>query len=399
MERVRKRGAEEIEFGAITAPRETETVSGFISREDRTRINTAIQTEFNRYMTEDGKCPTIDETTDIYLGPRIGSPSNFSQVFELIFVNLPDLKAAMKVMIVTDAATEGRNEREMERAQVVSDLVTEGISPYFPILYGKGHCPAMRIRPPSVEWGSKYYDTKAIRAFKESQERAVMRRIYETYFTREIPTFEEFLSTYGSYTPFFVAALAEEKYPEIERLTIALNFPVEAHILISEMAWGDVDNYIVKGLLTDPRHAYLLIEEVMRGIIALQDNLGLLHEDLHPGNVLVRLVDDDDGETRPMALIHDFGLAVESTKLSQPYAALMAIEMFLTGFTEAVDIHHPSSLRDIVETSYTFLKAVEDGREFGTMAQALEWWKTNANPERKRRKQVVEISRGIFDLL
>ncbi len=409
MDRGRKRGAKAIEFGAITAPGETEAVSGFISHEDRTRISTAIRSELNRYMGEHDNCPTIDETTDIYLGPRMGSPSAFSQVFELILVNLPDHKAAMKVMIVKDAMTEGRNEREMERAQAVSDLVTEGISPYFPILYGKAHCSTMRIHPPSIDQNSKYYDSEAIYVFKDAQERAVMRRIYETYFTAELPTFEEFLSTYGKrryalgsqqYTPFFLAALGEEKYPEIKKLTIELNFPVEAHILISEMAWGDMGNYIKAGLLISPRHAYLFIEEVMRGIIALQDNLSLIHTDLHLENVLVRLVEDGvKGDMRPMALIHDFGRAESSTNLSDPREGLWDLRRFLTEFVPAATRNGHVSLRSMIKSSKTFLEEVHLAQEFRTMAQALEWWKTNANPERKRRKQVIEISRGVFDLL
>lgn len=85
---------------------------------------------------------------------------------------------------------------------------------------------------------------------------------------------------------------------------ITFSGKVESFILFSELANCDLGYYLGNNILSDEKLKYIIVE-VMKAIYDLHTKLGIVHSDLHLGNILVKF-DDNKGET-PRIMIHDFG--------------------------------------------------------------------------------------------
>lgn len=88
--------------------------------------------------------------------------------------------------------------------------------------------------------------------------------------------------------------------------------PLPAYLLVSEMAWGDLSSIAARVPLTSAQW-FGIVRGILTAIGALQEDLAVVHNDLHFGNVLVALVDtaDADGCRTLLPLVHDFGRSYE----------------------------------------------------------------------------------------
>jgi len=79
-----------------------------------------------------------------------------------------------------------------------------------------------------------------------------------------------------------------------------------SNILMSELAWGDLRMFIAKyGKQTSNVSFHSLMRMIFSAIRDLQTKLGLIHRDLHTGNILLRISSE---ENCFIPLIHDFGM-------------------------------------------------------------------------------------------
>lgn len=142
------------------------------------------------------------------------------------------------------------NMKEIELAKEVSDLVVSGLSSYFPIVYRWDLCD----------------DT-------------VFYKHSESAFAKQSRAFQK----------------TEE---------------LQSHLLFSELAFSDLKNYIHKlsNLELDE-----VISQVLKAISDLQVHCGIVHNDLHLGNILLLYKPSEYGV---QVLIHDFGRSVKVKSLS-----------------------------------------------------------------------------------
>jgi hypothetical protein len=90
----------------------------------------------------------------------------------------------------------------------------------------------------------------------------------------------------------------------------------DKHVMISELAWGDLSVYIRKYLLEgsfDYKLSILIniLIKIVKSIKIMQEH-NIIHNDLSIGNVLVK-EDPTDRPLKAVFLIHDFGRAKESS--------------------------------------------------------------------------------------
>jgi len=267
-------------------------------------------------------CPNIQIVS------QIGSNSAAGVVYK-IFIDRNE--AAMKVMPVTNDELLTQNKKEIEIANICSQLVISGQSIFFPIVYGSYICNNIKYKKGTkfivdslkysinknlYDWLVTILTEKGIitlpkvklglRKFKTSSS------IRNVQFDRSEPP-EVFLDKMIKEVNIFFEDNKLEM-PEIDRTKILsseayqnLIPKLEGNILISEMANADIVNYskefITKGQILPNDKWINIIEGVLFGIRDMQKK-NIIHKDLHPGNVLVLI--KNEGEVI-IPLIHDFG--------------------------------------------------------------------------------------------
>ncbi|AVK75674.1 hypothetical protein pneo_cds_67 [Pandoravirus neocaledonia] len=262
----------------------------------------------------------------LVLSRRIGSPSADAEVYETIIASrrpgqygrlgsntgpsadvvfsaalrAPDAtRMAVKVLAVVSDDSAARNNSEMTIAQAASDLVRQGASPHFPLVYGTTYCDAVTYAPGSLLGAAaRDYDLRqqVIDAAPPARRRQV-RAIVRT--TADLTAIADALEAYGL---------------TIESLDPGR--PLAAYLLVSEMAWGDLASLAARTDLTADQW-FGIVRGVLMAVSVLQQHLSVVHNDLHFGNVLVALVateSDGGGGAAPTActhmllpLVHDFG--------------------------------------------------------------------------------------------
>lgn len=220
------------------------------------------------------------------LSTRIGSDSQDAMVFG---VNIEGCPIAAKLLLPIDDQTVARNEDEIEMAKIVSNAVRQGKTDRFPIVYGATKCNKIKIDPNISELAQNAYRYRVTQYLKEKYTTKGKRFSIRN---RSMP-FAEFISA------------ASQEFNDDEIKTLEL----KGHILMSEMAWGDGIQFLNKlgEEINLPKQRIndvfdIVIPEIFLGIIELH-KLGISHNDLHLGNILIRA--DEFGNFR--VLLHDFG--------------------------------------------------------------------------------------------
>ena len=170
---------------------------------------------------------------------RIGSPSTMGEVYDWH-------NSAMKIIPILNK----NNMKEIELAKEVSNLVTSGLSTYFPIVY---------------RW--------------ELCDDTIFYKHSESTFAKQSRAFQK----------------TEE---------------LQSHLLFSKLAFSDLKNYIHK---LNTIELNQVISQVLKAISDLQVHCGIVHNDLHLGNILLLYKPSEYGV---QVLIHDFGRSVKVKSLS-----------------------------------------------------------------------------------
>jgi hypothetical protein len=179
---------------------------------------------------------------------RIGSESTMGEVYRW---KVDEMNIAVKVMPIVAKGSYDSNAKECELAIDASNLVLQGKSKYFPIVYGFDFCE-----------NTLFYNHKDSNFAKSSL-----------------------------------------SYQKIKPGSSGL----KSHLLFSELAYTDLKNYASKMSLEELNEAIL---QVLYGIRDLQINYNIVHSDLHLGNVLLLHNPKTHGI---QAMIHDFGRSVKVT--------------------------------------------------------------------------------------
>lgn len=271
-------------------------------------------------------CPRVDGAHGagnacsrlLVLSRRIGSPSADAEVYETVVLprersaDAADpfaqtttgegVRMAVKVLAFVGDDSAARNNTEMGIAQAASGLVRTGVSPYFPLVYGTTYCDAVAYAPGSLLGAAaRDYDLRqqVIEAAPPARRRQV-RALVRT--APDLASLSEAMASYG--------------LGDIVEGGLDPSRPLPAHLLVSEMAWGDLSSVAARVPLTADQW-FGIVHGVLSAIGTLQSHLSVVHNDLHFGNVLVAVAatdgDDDDvisGARCPLALlplVHDFG--------------------------------------------------------------------------------------------
>jgi hypothetical protein len=223
-------------------------------------------------------------TTNLKVVRRIGSNSVHAAVYAL---RTPEgREIAGKIMPIINDKSKDVNKNEIEIATRASNLVLYGRTPYFPIVYGAAYCNdtrydnANRFILPSKDW-------QVCRAILDTQDNPRRRRIMWGKYKQETHSMD--LDDKVAY--------ARRYGVDIDINTLA----IPSDVLISELAWGDLSAFLEEGqteqMLEDIYTTILLIIKDMQSL------LHVVHNDFHPGNVLVSFEGDDGLHL----LAHDFG--------------------------------------------------------------------------------------------
>jgi len=161
----------------------------------------------------------IDDTSILNVIPdeRIGSESTMGEVYK--WNNI-----AVKILPIVNKGSYDNNAKEIELAKEVSQLVVDGTSKYFPLVYTSSFCQS-----------TYYYD-----------------HINSDF------------------------AIKSAKFQSSDS--------IKSHLLFSELAHSDLKNYASK--LTQEELDEVILQ-VFKGIRDLQIHCNIIHNDLHLGNILL----------------------------------------------------------------------------------------------------------------
>lgn len=122
----------------------------------------------------------------------------------------------------------------------------------------------------------------------------------------------------------FLRIYSEKSHEEVKKMI----FKNPGYLLISELAWGDLNNFLKTFKLdySDETFWTCLISDIFKAIGHLQKYLNVVHYDLHLGNILVLMEDN-----HMKILIHDFGRSYKVNKWTH-YDRLFDVEKVCGAF-------------------------------------------------------------------
>lgn len=233
--------------------------------------------------------PLEDEDLSLEIRKRIGSESMEAEVYliSLVFNNF-EYNVAAKILIESSDFDRAKNQNEIKIAKLASDLVINGLSHHFLLVYGDTQCDRILLDQKSklLEPCTKYQLEKQLTLqFLKPQ---IKRFFIQHKLVNEVDLINSAESTFKGF-----------KYQ---------NTGCRGSILFSELAWGDVTNFFQKDICfaNDKLTAYI-IKDTFNAINDLQIHLRVVHNDLHTGNLLIRGIKDETNHLYPEVVIHDFG--------------------------------------------------------------------------------------------
>jgi hypothetical protein len=237
---------------------------------------------------------------------RIGSDSGYGEVYKL---KITDNFFAGKIMPILSEKSIEDNQNEIRIAKIVSKEVEEKRSIYFPLVYGSIKCQNTYFNPKS-----KFYE-EGIR--------------YSLYFWLCENVYKECSSAQKK------RIINEHKNQSLnDILNKYENFPknIFSYVMLSELCFGDLKQflYYYSKYLSEKSWIKLLYH-IFSAIKYLNEKCGILHNDLHTSNILVKLKEKNEKKYYLIPLIHDFGKSElkKSYDLWSLEEKLIDIEKFL----------------------------------------------------------------------
>lgn len=222
-------------------------------------------------------------TDNIEILGRIGSPSADAEVYKIKFNNL---EFAMKIMPRIDKDSSVKNTQELQIAEAASKY-----SNYFPLTFAKGYCSDSSFYvsengevSPFVNKAVEFYSYQ--RMINQITNKGMKKRFDNDYRsgTNLLELAEKYLTSLNQ----------KNKLDKVE------NF-IEVDFLISELCNMDFGEWMKINHLA---HEWkIVLNNILIGIYYMTGFLGIVHPDLHVGNVLINTANKNE----PLALIHDFG--------------------------------------------------------------------------------------------
>lgn len=266
------------------------------------------------------------ETTIAILN-RVGEKSRAGIIYR---IQIGDILAALKVMPITEENHVNKNKKETKIANLLSEHVVNNTCKFFPLVYGNYDCEDILYPIDSEFLGDalKYAISRKANEILETtlhdflneldgiKEEEILRRTVRLAIrnVKKIPSFLK-NNTYTGIesTSVFLNDMAREvnrifeisgiKY--VDTTEEELKPKLEGNLLISELANGDIISYskylINKSEKLSNNYWFEILEGVLEGIKVMQSD-NIIHNDLHPGNVLILIK-----KTEIIPLIHDFG--------------------------------------------------------------------------------------------
>ena len=215
----------------------------------------------------------------ICIHKRLGTDSMEGEVY---LVEIEKHLAVMKIMPVIDFNSNAKNNNEIKIATDASKLVLEGKCDSFPIVYAVALC------------NSANFSEKS-KFFAPSKRYAIVNYITENL---NVSNKKRFLIEYKSGKYNSNTDLA--KYAISKNIEIPKELYAQTHVMLSELAYSDLYIYLKECKNIDTE-IWLIIKDVFYAIKNMHLLLGVVHNDLHLGNILVLKMD------KIKCLIHDFG--------------------------------------------------------------------------------------------
>jgi serine/threonine protein kinase len=232
---------------------------------------------------------------------RIGSEGIAGYVFELKSSN--KLKMAAKIIPNIIRTVDVIN-NETNIATYLSNLVITNQTVYFPIVYGVYKC------------DNTIYSSLNKLLNNNILIQIIGYHIFKTCSKKSVSDINKLNSKYKLLSTKQYLSNIKQVMKEHKKKISINDIIISSTILISEIAWGDLRQYIRKNRTnrtnrtnkttgTEDQLIYLL-QQIIKGIITLQQH-NIIHNDLHTGNILI-IISNNENELLP--LIHDFGESV-----------------------------------------------------------------------------------------
>lgn len=223
----------------------------------------------------------------IKINNRLGTPSMDGEVYLL---QIGDVKMAGKVMPVINDKSEQKNTNEIKIATFLSNIVKEGKSLFFPIVYGSALCTKTTFSN-----NSKFK--------KESDRYALIRNII-----KQLEGDRRKQVRFNAYTKSGKLDTHEDIIAFVKSYDIEIPDKIQgtSYIMLSELAWGDLGDFFIK--YGDKIGYKMWNKLILQSLYAIRDLhvLGIAHNDLHIHNMLI-MFEQKNGKIEFLPLIHDFG--------------------------------------------------------------------------------------------
>lgn len=249
---------------------------------------------------------------------RIGSESKHGEVYK-VSISKPSITLAAKIMHINSPESIRENLNEMKITEMASNLVTEGKSEHFPILYETFHCSDTLYTDSRNDMALDtvyYHYMKNIKVPEK-----VKREISRTFSESKKQNIKKLRK---------IIIRTVKEYNGTDMTKILQEIKIPSNIMFMEIAWGDLKNYMEKGAKISEENLFNILIGVLTAISHLQ-SINVVHGDLHIANVLLI---KQDKEFIP--LIFDFGKSfiVDKWTNNERIEDVMNFTWVLRRFTE-----------------------------------------------------------------
>jgi serine/threonine protein kinase len=269
---------------------------------------------------------------------RIGSESTMGEVYK---IKVKNINAAVKILPVINDSSIKNNQKEIDIAKELSNLVLNNQSIHFPIVYFDLHCDS-----------TYFYEHQKSKFATKSLNYQLYKKLINSLLDESV--IDNIESLYKTNTSISQILKDIKVYDMIDDTKIS------SDLLFSELAYCDLFHFI-KTLIYEYdiniRNQIIkeIIYQVLEGIKDMQ-NRGIVHNDLHLGNILLLykpyisdIKEIEDIEDKIIVkdliiLIHDFGKSSKNIKLSNIQKRI-DVQTFMIEFNK----HYKTNFDNIIE--------------------------------------------------
>ena len=247
---------------------------------------------------------------------RVGSSSTAGEVYEVSMFGALIAAKLMPILSDKDIAT---NESEIQIAIEASHLVVSRQSMHFPLVFGYSICNDAEFNKDSL------FRLKAA----------------------EYATLKSITSKLSPMKAKRVEAEVRSGRVSVEDIAKQHGVPMRktgiCNILLSELALMDLGVYLQRRICMKQSRWIDILLQIVSAIDDMQSKLGIVHNDLHLGNVLMQIPLGRVYETASfVCLVHDFGKSERVTDWTPEYYAVDLVK-FIDSYTRVTEM--PDSLR------------------------------------------------------